>query len=983
MSTTLLRETTYQELDRRFRYVLHTLSFYVVPLTIAFVVIIGLAFWSDPYAAIPDRTLKLKILQSEEQLAPADAFRLLKELPAAPQYETKLSESPVWMAFRLSPDPSGQTVAEFPSRHAKELACWDTATFAHLGSVTRSVEWGSLSAVKAGFVLKATSLHTDVICRGTFYGPARLTALQWSPQQFNVSIEQYHRRSGLLDGGLLALALFAMVIALINREKMYVLFGAWLFLNWRVAALSAGSDIYLLGQSVPEDWLLYMRAITIALYATITFELYLRLFKENLVHSRFAVPLKLTHWMCLPLLAAAVLLPFRLFLPVMWVMVGAGLLLMIASGVCVMLKAHSRVASWYAASFSITFLANLSEMLAASFGMREFVTVFNSATAALASSILAAFAIAERMRIEHAQRLEAQKELEHTYEVMPVGLFTLDIQGRLLSANPALTRMLGIAPGNEAWDNALMHFFEQGAWSTLFDSVHQGREAELELLSKDGSRHFLVKATLSRGKIEGFIQDVTEKAKATVDLLFMVNHDPLTKVFNRRGIEAVFRPAAERIDGGRPMTFGYLDLDRFRLINELFGHSAGDEVLTQVCERIIPILATNHHIGRVGGDEFVIVMPDTAIPLAELICRGIVNAIDNAPYRVGDKAFHVRGSIGLIEVTSGMTMKDAVSAADQACREAKNGHGEGMVVYDRDSAALYRRQAELDMVAQLSADDATQHLFLEMQPIMALKNPYESLNFEVLLRMRDPTGAVIPAGRVIAAAEKSGLTGMIDRWVLTTTLGWIEENVSRLDRTQFVNMNLSGASLNDERFIQDTLLILEAHPAGARYLCIEITESVALHDLDNTRRFIEQVRKCGVRIALDDFGAGYTSFSYLKELPADVVKIDGQFVLSINEHPANMAIVEAIVNLAYNLGMKTIAEWAEDAATAKTLADIGVDYVQGFIVSRSQPPEKILSATSAASFITDETMLMLTRHLATDRLPTSEGASQLVLRELD
>jgi EAL domain-containing protein (putative c-di-GMP-specific phosphodiesterase class I) len=144
---------------------------------------------------------------------------------------------------------------------------------------------------------------------------------------------------------------------------------------------------------------------------------------------------------------------------------------------------------------------------------------------------------------------------------------------------------------------------------------------------------------------------------------------------------------------------------------------------------------------------------------------------------------------------------------------------------------------------------------------------------------------------------------------------------------------------------------------------MEITESVALHDLDNTRRFIDQVRAFGVKVALDDFGAGYTSFSYLKELPADVLKIDGNFIVNINAHPANVAIVEAIVNLAANLGMRTIAEWAEDAATIRTLAEIGVDYVQGYAVARSQPPEKLLVASSSASFIQADDVLQLVRTL--------------------
>jgi diguanylate cyclase (GGDEF)-like protein len=522
--------------------------------------------------------------------------------------------------------------------------------------------------------------------------------------------------------------------------------------------------------------------------------------------------------------------------------------------------------------------------------------------------------------------------------------------------------MLGadvLAPRKNAW----RRYFGDGAWTQLHNLVHTQADSELELHSRDGAKRFLVRATLARGKIEGFLQDVTDKSKATEDLRFMANNDPLTKVYNRRGIEKAFENAVGPAAGGKPVALAYLDLDRFKLINDLFGHTAGDEVLKQVCQRIISILAAGQQVGRVGGDEFVVVMPDTAIPLATLICRGIVDSIGGSPYRVGDKAFHVRGSIGLIEVGPGMEIKDAVSAADRACREAKAGNSDGLVVYEKNAAAFHERAAELDLVERLAASTATEDLFIEMQPIMSLKAPHESLNFEVLLRMRDRDGGTIPAGRVIAAAEKSGRTGMIDRWVLSTVLAWVDAHYTRLPRTQFVCMNLSGASLNDERFVQDTLAMLEQNARAAARLCIEITESVALHDLDNTRRFIDQVRGYGVKIGLDDFGAGYTSFSYLKELPADVLKIDGNFIVNINEHPANVAIVEAIVNLAVNLGMRTIAEWAEDTATVRTLAEIGVDYVQGYAVARSQAPARLLTASSSASFIQDEELLQLVRML--------------------
>jgi EAL domain-containing protein (putative c-di-GMP-specific phosphodiesterase class I) len=195
---------------------------------------------------------------------------------------------------------------------------------------------------------------------------------------------------------------------------------------------------------------------------------------------------------------------------------------------------------------------------------------------------------------------------------------------------------------------------------------------------------------------------------------------------------------------------------------------------------------------------------------------------------------------------------------------------------------------------------------------------------------------------------------------MSTTLAWLSEHQHHLTNTRFVCMNLSGASLNDEKFMQDVYAMLAANVSIASHLCIEITESVALHDLNNTRHFIDRVRGFGAKVALDDFGAGYTSFSYLKELPADLLKIDGSFIVNMNRHPANVAIVEAIVNLARNLGMQTIAEWAEDTATVQTLAEIGVNYVQGYIVARPQQPSMLLTAESSASFIQDEQLLRFT-----------------------
>jgi diguanylate cyclase (GGDEF)-like protein/PAS domain S-box-containing protein len=876
-------------------------------------------------------------------------------------FDTHLSEQPVWFSFTPSRS-AADAVIEFPSRHAVEVSCWDGATLQPLGAASRDGASGALAAVKAGFALHLRPLPAQLLCRASFEGPAHLTVRQWSRDEFDRSIEQYHRKSGLLDGGMVVLSLFVLITALINHQRLYLLLAGWLILNLRVGALSAGWDIQWLGQVVPADWLLPSRSITISLYGIATLTLYQALLRDHLAEMRYLVPMRVMQWLCLPMLAAAIFLPYRMFLPALWVIVVCCFSLMTIGLVKVIIGSRNRAATWFAASFAVTFLASVAEVIAAALGIREAVGIVNSVTAALASSLLAALAVAEQMRMETEKRMEAQEKLEHAYEAMPVGLFTLDMYGNFLSANPALRKMLGagqIVPGRTGWKQ----FFAETFWIELHEQVHMQSEAEMQIASRDGNQRFMVSATLARGRIEAVLQDVTEKYKANQQLRFMANNDPLTKVFNRRGIEKMFEGAVQSLGAGKRLTLAYIDLDRFKLINDLFGHAAGDEVLKQVCERMELTLAGGQKIGRVGGDEFVIVMPETSIPLATLICRGIVDRIGGTPYRVGDKAFHVRGSVGLIEVSPGMAMKDAVSTADRACREAKDGHSDGLVVYERDSAAFQEREAELNLVERLAGPNATEGMFVEMQPIMSLSAPHESLNFEVLLRMRDLDGRIGPAGPLIAAAEKSGRMSVIDRWVLSTTLAWIEDNAVSLTNTRFICMNLSGASLNDERFVQDTLEILARYTHVASRLCMEITESVALHDLDNTRRFIDQVRAFGVKVALDDFGAGYTSFSYLKELPADVLKIDGNFIVNINAHPANVAIVEAIVSLAVNLGMKTIAEWAEDAATVRTLAEIGVDYVQGYAIARSQAPEKLLAASSSASFIKSEDVLQVVRTL--------------------
>ncbi|MFZ3081084.1 EAL domain-containing protein [Rhodoferax ferrireducens] len=950
-----------QGLDR----LLYTLSTYALPILIGLASLLALFTWKTQYPVVDPQQLEIQVLkESVDVVEPAQALALLRESPISPFHDTRLSVAPVWFSF-VTPKEVETTplMVEFPSRHAMNIACWDARTLKALGNGNHQGATGGISAIKAGFALELSPAlkGEQVVCRTSAIGPARISALIWRANDLRSSAQEFHRKSGLLDGGIIVLAIFVMVAALINRNALYVLFAAWLVVNLRMGALSAGWDSQWLGNSVPQDWLQRMRLITTAVYYVLAVTLFKVLFRDDLTKVGSLFLLRIAQWTCLPLLLLSAFMTYQSYLPFLWVSTGLSIGVMVFFLTRILQKTRSRVAIWYSAAISITIVSSLYEVLSAALGIKGLIGSVNSVTAALASSLLAALAIAEQMRQEHVQRLEVQAELEHTYAAMPIGLFTLDLRGRFTSANPALVGMLGpnvLTDGANAWQQ----YFTNGAWTQLHQMVHNKNEDEMEIQGKpvpgcSGSKCFLVKATLAGDKIEGSLQDVTEKSRATADLSFLADHDSLTKVLNRRGIAKAFNSAIASLTGANaPVALAYLDLDRFKLINDLFGHGVGDEVLQQVCGRVSDLLSRELQFGRVGGDEFVIVFPDTPIARAAVMCRGIIDSIDTLPYQVGENAFHVRGSIGLIEVRAGMQFNDAMSTADRACRQAKSGSSDGLVVYEKNAIAFKQHEAELKLIALLATSSATDGLYLEMQPIMSLTKPHESLNFEVLLRMRDIDGNVVPTDRLIAAAENSGRMGMIDRWVLSTTLAWLNTNYTQLKHTKFVCMNLSGASLNDEKFLQEVYVMLEQNLHLVGQLCLEITESVALHDLENTRRFVNKVRGYGAKVALDDFGAGYTSFSYLKEFTADLLKIDGSFIVNMNKHPANIAIVEAIVNLAKNLGMKVIAEWAEDNATVQTLTEIGVDYVQGFAVARAQHPDKLLKAESSASFIQDEAL---------------------------
>lgn len=761
------------------------------------------------------------------------------------------------------------------------------------------------------------------------------------------------------------LVVFSLLAAVINKELMYLLFAVWLIVTLRLASISAGWDMQWLGHNIPGDWLLPVRKLTFVTYYVLTAVLFSKLLSSDIKRQKYSFLLSSVLWSCVPLLCLALMLPYTMFLPWLWGITGFGTLALLYLLVHIARTTQSKVALLYGGSISIILFTSISEVIAAALGYRGMLGIVNHVTGALLSSLVVALAIAEHMRIERQEKISAQAELKHTYEAIPIGLFTLDEQGLLVSSNPALQSILNI-PSSTSEEKRNWHdYFDASIWEHLSAMARTDAGCDMEVPFQpkhgDSTKWLQISATFAKGKIEGSLQDVTVRHIATEKLKLLADHDPLTGVFNRRGIESVLRHAIESLQPGESIMAAYLDLDRFKLINDLYGHVAGDDVLKQVCQRLLQVMGDEHAVGRIGGDEFIILFRNGSVQSAEMLCGRALSVLETHPYLIGEKAFQVKASIGLVELSGNIQVKDAISAADRACREAKHGLHGHLLTYEKTSSVFREHESELAMIERFSSNRPPDGLFLEMQPIMSLRDPFASHNFETLVRMREPDGSIIPAGRILAAAESNGNSGVIDRWVLTNILQWLDMHLPALQKTRFVCMNLSGASLNDERFIQDAFSILSEHANSSARLCIEITEDVALNDLAMTRRFIDGVKKYGAKIALDDFGAGYTSFSYLRELPADAIKIDGSFVRDICKHPTNLSIVATIAELARNLGMKSIAEWAEDLPTVEALAEVGVDYVQGWAIAKSQSAENILRVDSSADLILDEAMAKFVR----------------------
>jgi diguanylate cyclase (GGDEF)-like protein len=430
---------------------------------------------------------------------------------------------------------------------------------------------------------------------------------------------------------------------------------------------------------------------------------------------------------------------------------------------------------------------------------------------------------------------------------------------------------------------------------------------------------------------------------------YQASHDELTGLLNRRAFEYELKMLVDDVEaGGGRHALLYLDLDQFKIVNDTCGHMAGDELLCQLTALFEDRLRTTDTVARLGGDEFGILLRHCPLRVAMRVGEMLRQSVEEFRFSWEEKSFSLGASIGVVPVVSDSgDLTKILSTADMACLVAKQAGRNRVHAVQNNDHQIVRHRGEMEWVGRIK--DALEHdrfqLFSQtIVPIDAVSG--EPGHLEVLIRMLDADGNLVLPGAFIPAAERYGLMSAIDTWVFEHAVRWLRMQSMYMPLPRLM-INLSGQSLCDQHFLPFVLETLKTSRVSTQSICFEITETAAIANLAKAKEFISTLKRRGCRFALDDFGSGLSSFSYLKELPVDYLKIDGAFVKDMVDDPIDYAMVKSINEIGHVMGKKTIAEFVETDAVFQKLRELGVDFAQGFGIARPQPLEQPSGAEAA------------------------------------
>jgi diguanylate cyclase (GGDEF)-like protein/PAS domain S-box-containing protein len=443
-------------------------------------------------------------------------------------------------------------------------------------------------------------------------------------------------------------------------------------------------------------------------------------------------------------------------------------------------------------------------------------------------------------------------------------------------------------------------------------------------------------------RMAGSVTEIGERKTLESELAFLASHDPLTGVLNRRRFKEILHHALQSEDGTskKPILL-FLDLDQFKIVNDTCGHAAGDQLLRDVTDLFGQWLGDDGVIARLGGDEFAVLLTGHSVESAWAVAETLRVAVHDFQFVHKDRAFWLGVSIGLVVLEPGLDTVDAVlTHADRACYLAKDEGRNRICLYAHSDREIVVRRDEMDWMSRMRQAISENRLQLFAQPIVPVgKDSSTEDHVEVLLRLVDEYGVVVPPMAFIPAAERFGLMPEIDRWVIQTAFNLyaVKAACAPAGRDQVWAVNLSGATLGDDDFPSFLQRQFMEHGVPYGAICFEITETAAVSNLRRAGKFMKVMKLLGCRFALDDFGAGASSFSYLKQLPVDYLKIDASLVRDLLNDPVDDVMVEAIHRIGHVMNIETIAEGVEDKRLLERLAEIGVDFAQGYALGMPEP----------------------------------------------
>ncbi|RJQ48507.1 MAG: EAL domain-containing protein [Gammaproteobacteria bacterium] len=528
--------------------------------------------------------------------------------------------------------------------------------------------------------------------------------------------------------------------------------------------------------------------------------------------------------------------------------------------------------------------------------------------------------------------------------VCSIDLLLLDMQ-QSIEDNHALCRKLGnhalydsipviMICGEPDWKNQIMRVTRETNATHVLCMPIRGVELASHLVSamflkREREQHKWRALELQNAAAESRVHEAR--------LHYLAAHDDLTGLYNRRRLEQMLEVAALRVRvKTRPGALLYIDLDQFRLINDMQSHQMGDRLLAAIADLLRRQCAYDHTLARISSDEFVLLMENTTQEQALAGAEALRRSLDKFHFETRERSYRVSASIGvaMLQPDEYIDAHTLLARADQACYAAKT-HGRNQVhLYTLEDRSVHLLKNDAHWAPLIQDALANGKLHLQFQPIMEV-NGGRMTHYEALVRMQGHSNQLLPPAEFIPVAERMGLVHEIDLWVVTQVLDLLQQ-LQHSSPELALNINLSTKVLQNHRLLPLVRDKLQQSGVNPRNVVFEITETAAIANLPLMRDMVQQLRDLGCRFALDDFGAGFNSFNYLKHFPVDYLKIDGSFIVNLAGDPADQALVKSMIEIARQLGKRTVAEFVENAETLELLKEYGVDYVQGYHIGRPQ-----------------------------------------------